>query len=166
MAAHYALGKVLLARGERDESASSISTGLGMAREWVEPIFVAYGCLALADCRTDYAEKRALIREARTMIEGPRGRGRITDLVAAAERKLALRRPNQQTAGTVHVEPLTDRELEVLKLLRTDLSLREIAGELYISHNTVKSYTQSIYRKLGVSSRSAALEGASDIDIV
>ena len=166
MAAHYALGKVLLARGERDESASSISTGLGMAREWVEPIFVAYGCLALADCRTDYAEKRALIREARTMIEGPRGRGRITELVAAAERKLALRRPNQQSAGTVHVEPLTDRELEVLKLLRSDLSLREIAGELYISHNTVKSYTQSIYRKLGVSSRSAALEAASDIDIV
>jgi LuxR family maltose regulon positive regulatory protein len=166
MAAHYALGKVLLARGERDESASSISTGLGMAREWVEPIFVAYGCLALADCHTDYAQKRALVREARTMIEGLRGRGRINELVAAAERKLALRRPHQQTAGTVHVEPLTDRELEVLKLLRSDLSLREIAEELFISHNTIKSYTQSIYRKLGVTSRSAALETASDIDIL
>jgi LuxR family maltose regulon positive regulatory protein len=166
MAAHYALGKALLARGERDEAASRINTGLGMAREWVEPIFIAYGCLALADTVTDYAEKRALVREARTLITGPQGRGRITELVAAAERKLALRTPAQQTVGTVHVEPLTDRELEVLRMLRSELSLREIANELYISHNTIKSYTQSIYRKLGVTSRSAALETASDIDLL
>jgi LuxR family maltose regulon positive regulatory protein len=137
-----------------------------MARAWVEPVFIAYGCLALADARTNSAEKRALVREARTMIEGLQGRGRITELVAAAERKLALRRPPQQTAGTVHVEPLTDRELEVLRLLRSDLSLREIANELFISHNTIKSYTQSIYRKLGVTSRSAALETASHIDLL
>ncbi len=165
MAAHFALAEALLARGERDEAASRISTGLGMAREWVEPIFIAYGCLALAEALTDYTEKRALVREARTLIEGHQGRGRITELVAAAERKLALRRPHQQTAGTVHVEALTDRELEVLHLLRSDLSLREIANELYISHNTIKSYTQSIYRKLGVTSRSAALETASDLDL-
>ncbi len=166
MAAHYALGKALLAHGERDEAAVRVHTGLDMARTWVEPIFVAYGCLALADTVTDYAEKRALVREARTLTEGLERRGRITELVAAAERKLAMRRPHQQTAGTVHVEPLTERELEVLRLLRSDLSLREIANELYISHNTIKSYTQSIYRKLGVTSRSAALETASDLDLL
>ena len=165
MAAHYALGKVLLARGERDEAAARMNIGLGMAREWVEPIFIAYGCLALADALTDYNEKRALVREARTLIEGLEGRGRITELVAGAERMLALRRPHQRTAGTVHVEALTDRELEVLRLLRGDLTLREIATELFISHNTIKSYTQSIYRKLGVTSRSAALETASDLDL-
>lgn len=166
MAAYFALGKVLLARGERDEAASRMVTGLSMARGWVEPIFIAYGCLALADTLSDFAEKRALVREARTMIDGLRGRGRITDLVAAAERKLALRQPHQETAGTVHVEPLTDRELEVLRLFRSDLSLREIAGELYISHNTVKGYTKSIYRKLGVNSRSAALESAAHLDLI
>ena len=165
MAAHYALGKAHLARGERDEAAVRIHTGLDMARTWVEPIFVAYGCLALADTVTHYTEKRALVREARTLLDGQQGRGRITELVAAAERKLAMRGPQQQTAGTVHVDPLTERELEVLRLLRSDLSLREIANELYISHNTIKSYTQSIYRKLGVTSRSAALETASDLDL-
>ncbi len=165
MAAHYALGKALLARGERDDAVSRIGKGLGMARKWVEPIFVAYGCLALADSLTDYNEKRALVREARTLIEGLERRGRITELVAGAERMLALRRPNHRTAGTVHVEPLTDRELEVLHLLRSDLTLREIANELYISHNTIKSYTQSIYRKLGVTSRSAALQTAVEIDL-
>ncbi len=166
MAAHFALGKALLARGERDEATSRMSTGLGMARDWVEPIFVAYGCLALADTLTDYGEKRALVREARMMIDGLQGRGRITDLVAAAERKLALRRPQLETAGTVHVEPLTDRELEVLRLFRSDLSLREIADQIYISHNTIKGYTKSIYRKLGVTSRSAALEAAVDLDLI
>ena len=165
MSAHYALGLTLLARGERDDAVVHIHTGLDMARSWVEPIFIAYGCLTLADALTDYAEKRALVREARALIDGPQGRGRILELVAAAERKLALRSPNQKTAGTVHVEPLTEREREVLHLLRSDLSLREIAKELYISHNTIKSYTQSIYRKLGVRSRSAALETASDIDV-
>ena len=163
MAAHFALGKVLLARGERDHGASQAATGLGMARGWVEPVFVAYGCLALADALTDYAEKRALVREARTMIDGLRGRGRITDLVASAERRLALRSPH---VGQVNAEPLSDRELEVLRLLRSDLSLREIAQELYVSHNTIKSFTRSIYRKLGVTSRSGALETASDIDLL
>lgn len=166
MAAHFALGKTLLARGERDEAVSSIRTGLAMARGWVEPIFVAYGCLALADALADYAEKRALVREARTLVEGPRGRGRITELVAEAERKLAMRRPTQQAAGTVHVEQLTDRELQVLRLLRSDLSLREVADELFVSHNTIKSYTKSIYRKLGVTSRSAALDTASHLDLL
>ena len=163
MAAHFALGKVLLARGERDDAASQAATGLGMAREWVEPVFVAYGCLALADALTDYTDKRALVREARTMIDGLHGRGRIPDIVASAERRLALRSPH---AGHVNVEPLSDRELEVLRLLRSELSLREIAHELYISHNTIKSFTRSIYRKLGVTSRSAALETASDIDLL
>jgi LuxR family maltose regulon positive regulatory protein len=166
MAAHYALGKALLARGEREEAASRLSKGLAMAREWVEPIFIAYGCLALADVVTDYAEKRALVREARTLVAGLQRRGRIVEMVAGAERKLAMRRPAAKTAGTVHVEPLTGREMDVLRMLRSDLSLREIANELYISHNTIKSFTQSIYRKLGVSSRSAALETASDMDLV
>ncbi len=86
------------------------------------------------------------------------------DLVVAAERKLAMRRPSQQTEGTVHVEPLTDRERDVLRLLSSDLSLREIAAELYVSHNTVKGYTKSLYRKLGVTSRAAAIEAANALD--
>jgi LuxR family maltose regulon positive regulatory protein len=163
MAAHYGLGTALVARGERDQGVAHIQEGLRLARDWVEPTFVAYGCLALADAATDYAEKRALVREARELTAHGRGRGRIASLVAAAERKLVMRRPAPRTGTTVFVEPLTDRELDVLRLLRSDLSLREIAGELYISYNTVKDHTKSIYRKLGVSSREAAIEAARDV---
>ena len=52
---------------------------------------------------------------------------------------------------------LTDRETDVLRLLQGSLNLTEIAGELYVSHNTVKTHTLALYRKLGVSSRAEAV---------
>lgn len=165
MAALYALGLVALAHGDRNEGAAKIEAGLDLARAWVEPVFVAYGCLLLADASDDYVEKRALVREARQLVTGAERRGRIGELVDAAERKLAIRRPSDASEGSVFVEPLTERETEVLRLLRSDLSLREIAGELYLAHNTVKGYTKSIYRKLGVTSRAAALDVAVELDI-
>ena len=55
-------------------------------------------------------------------------------------------------------EALTDREVDVLRLLQGSLSLNQIAGELYISPNTVKTHAKAVYRKLGVSSRSEAVQ--------
>ena len=55
------------------------------------------------------------------------------------------------------VEELTDRETDVLRLLQGSLNLNEIAGELYVSHNTVKTHTLALYRKLGVTSRAEAV---------
>lgn len=51
----------------------------------------------------------------------------------------------------------SSRELEILRYLATGLSNREIAAELYISLNTMKTHVRSLYRRLGVSSRSQAL---------
>ena len=63
-------------------------------------------------------------------------------------------------------EQLTDRELEILELLQTDLSLRDIGGQLYVSRNTAKSHVASVYRKLGVTSRSAAVARARQLDLI
>lgn len=57
-------------------------------------------------------------------------------------------------------EPLTARELTVLELLPSHLTYGEIGRRLHLSVNTVKSNMKSIYRKLGVSTRSAAVEAA------
>ena len=54
-------------------------------------------------------------------------------------------------------EVLTDRETDVLRLLQGSLNLNEIAGELYVSHNTVKTHTLALYRKLGARSRAEAV---------
>ena len=58
------------------------------------------------------------------------------------------------------VEELTERELAVLRYLPSRLSQREIAGELYVSLNTVKTHCKAIYRKLGVDRRQAAVHTA------
>jgi LuxR family maltose regulon positive regulatory protein len=67
---------------------------------------------------------------------------------------------------TTMVEPLTERELEVLRLLRTSLSLPEIAGKLVISANTVRSHAKHIYAKLDVHSRGDALARAQEMGLL
>jgi LuxR family maltose regulon positive regulatory protein len=61
------------------------------------------------------------------------------------------------------VDPLSSRELEVLRLLRTDLSGPEIARELTVSLNTMRTHTKSIYTKLGVNNRRAAVNRADEL---
>lgn len=46
-----------------------------------------------------------------------------------------------------------------------ELSIREIAGELHISHNTVKGCAKAIYRKLGASAREAVLDAARELNL-
>jgi LuxR family maltose regulon positive regulatory protein len=67
---------------------------------------------------------------------------------------------------TAMVEPLTEREQEVLALLRTPLSLPEIAGKLYISANTVRSHVKHIYAKLDVHSRADAVDRAQELGLL
>ncbi len=54
-------------------------------------------------------------------------------------------------------EALTDRELSILRALAGPASQREIAAALFLSLNTVKGYTKSLYRKLGAASRAEAV---------
>ena len=58
------------------------------------------------------------------------------------------------------IEELTSRERDVMRLLPTRLTLREIASELFVSQNTLKFHLRVIYRKLGVNSRAEAVESA------
>lgn len=62
--------------------------------------------------------------------------------------------------------PLSDRELEVLRYLRGRLDNREIGGLMFISVNTVKTHLQSIYRKLGVESRTEAVRRAREVGLL
>jgi LuxR family maltose regulon positive regulatory protein len=64
------------------------------------------------------------------------------------------------------VEPLSERELEVLRLLRSELSGPEMAAELVVSLNTLRTHTKNIYAKLGVTSRRAALRRAEELRLL
>lgn len=71
----------------------------------------------------------------------------------------------QQIASPL-IEPLSERELEVLHLLATELSGPEIARELMISLNTMRTHTKNIYSKLNVNSRVAAINKARELNLL
>jgi LuxR family maltose regulon positive regulatory protein len=81
-------------------------------------------------------------------------------LAAAGERRRGA--PRKQGLA----EPLSARELDVLRLLATDLAGPAIAGELVVSLNTVRTHTQRIYAKLGVSNRRLAVRRARELDLL
>jgi LuxR family maltose regulon positive regulatory protein len=64
------------------------------------------------------------------------------------------------------IEPLSERELEVLRLLRSELSGPEIARELSVSLSTLRTHTQNIYAKLEVNHRRAAIRRAEELDLL
>jgi LuxR family maltose regulon positive regulatory protein len=69
------------------------------------------------------------------------------------------------TAEQPLIEPLSERELEVLRLLGSELGGPDIARELVVSPNTVRTHTKSIYAKLGVNSRRAAVRRAAELGL-
>jgi len=88
--------------------------------------------------------------------------GRLGRLVRDVELQL-----DEAHAGSPKaIEPPTPAELAVLRLLATDLSQREIGGELFLSMNTVKTHARNIYGKLGVSSREDAVRRANALGLI
>jgi LuxR family maltose regulon positive regulatory protein len=76
--------------------------------------------------------------------------------------------PVGQTTPARHrlVEPLSERELDVLRLLGSDLDGPDIARELTVSLNTLRTHTKNIYAKLGVTSRRAAVRQAAELNLL
>jgi LuxR family maltose regulon positive regulatory protein len=130
------------------------------------------GAMASLDRAVALAEPEGYVRV--FIDEGPRMRALL---------KLAAKRPNAPSyvrrllaalvtaegAAAVAqplIEPLSERELEVLRLLGTDLGGPDIARELVVSLSTVRTHTQNIYAKLGVNSRRAAIRRAVELDLL
>jgi LuxR family maltose regulon positive regulatory protein len=68
--------------------------------------------------------------------------------------------------GPIVIDPLTDRELMVLRYLPTMLKANEIGADLFVSVNTVKAHLRTMYRKLGVTNRREAVERARAIGLL
>jgi DNA-binding CsgD family transcriptional regulator len=81
--------------------------------------------------------------------------------LARVESRHHLASPAADTTSSRRVE-LTEREPAVLRYLPTKLTQRDIAAALYVSMNTVKTHSNAIFRKLGVSDRKSAVQAARD----
>jgi LuxR family maltose regulon positive regulatory protein len=101
----------------------------------------------------DRTRSLALLTEATAILNRCPDPGRGARLVADQP---GARRTQPTAAGAA----LTSRESAVLRLLPSQLSLREIADELYVSHNTVKTHSRMLYRKLAVTTREEAVQVA------
>jgi LuxR family transcriptional regulator, maltose regulon positive regulatory protein len=99
------------------------------------------------------AGARALLRETRCILHQRPSLGTLPAQAARLQSKLDTLRETTTSAAT-----LTTAELRVLPLLSTHLAFREMGDRLCISQHTVKSQALSVYRKLGVSSRSQAIQ--------
>ncbi len=74
--------------------------------------------------------------------------------------------PVPARSGQRLVDPLSERELDVLRLLGSDLDGPDIARELSVSLNTMRTHTKNIYAKLGVTSRRAAVRQAQELNLM
>jgi LuxR family maltose regulon positive regulatory protein len=74
--------------------------------------------------------------------------------------------PQTQALKSDLIEPLSERELEVLQLISEGLTNREIASRLFLALNTVKAHSRNIYGKLGVHSRMQAVARARALGIL
>mgnify|MGYP001825967594 CR=1 FL=1 len=77
-----------------------------------------------------------------------------------------LDRPATRTPESELVEPLSERELEVLQLIADGLTNQEVANRLYLTLNTVKAHTRNIYGKLDAHSRTQAVARAKALGVL
>jgi LuxR family maltose regulon positive regulatory protein len=114
-----------------------------------------------ADLAADHGLLRSVAAEGPAVLElAELAAWRVPDAWLARLRRAVVSGPAPTTAATRLVEPLTERERDVLRLLPSRLTLREIAGELFVSQNTLKFHLRVIYRKLGANSRAEAVASA------
>ena len=155
---HIARGVVHHHDGRLAEADRELARGAELARRGAARFEVVYGLVARARLTAGLGDHDAATAHAAGCaaradpLPGPRHAGRSPD----QGRARGAARPDAAPL----VEVLSDRELAVLRLLQTDLSQREIAARLFVSFNTVKTHTRSIFRKLDVSTRAEAVRRA------
>ena len=121
--------------------------------------------IELARCHlalSDFAAARTLLREAGEIIMRRPGLG----VFAGQAEDLRAELSQAHGSSVPGASALTTAELRLLPMLSTHLPFPEIAQELFLSRHTIKSQANSIYRKLGASSRSQAVARSRDLGLL
>ncbi len=159
-----ALADALRVKRSWDEAESLLRQGLDTARRSGHAYYLAQGYLIAA--RLHHAQGR--LAQAQDAV-------RQAEQIAGAVHNRFLDEALAQTGQTLAsktlpaqplIEPLSERELEVLRLICAGKSNQEIADDLFLSLNTVKRHTNNLYSKLGVSRRAQAIMEARRLELV
>ncbi len=159
--ASAALGQVFAGEGNLSDAERELAQAEHFFRDEVATVDHAWILVLLARIRCQRGhleEAEAALRSARESIAELEDAGRVPALASEVERELEQQKA--RAGGGELLEAPSEAELTVLRLLASDLSARQIGGELFLSANTIRSHTRSIYRKLGVNSRADAVARA------
>ena len=155
-----AAGRRQYQRGDAEGAVALLRRGVGYAELHPRPLILVMALIYLADAELACGRRpaaRAALARARELTDDEPVSAFAMRRLADAETRLGRRAARTAVrAGVLH-EELTDRELSVLRALQGTASQREIGAALFLSINTVKAYTKSLYRKLGVASRQDAV---------
>jgi LuxR family maltose regulon positive regulatory protein len=159
--AHTTHARALLRCGRWNEARAAVTAARESVRQVADalPWLAVQVRLELARALLTLRDTRGageLLDEARELLERSANLGTLAEQVEGLQLEVDL---SPEPEG-VHHTGLTPAELRLLPLLATHLSFREIAQQLYVSRNTIKTQAISVYRKLGVSSRSEAVAEA------
>jgi len=164
--AYVQAARIAFHRGDLDLGRQHLAAA-SLIRPRLTAAVPVYSVLTLHEKAKAYIElaeiagARRLLREASDILALRPRLGTMVDDHGQLKKRLAA-----FPAGTVGPSSLTKAELRLLPLLVTHLTYPEIGSRLYVSRHTVKTQAMSIYRKLGVSSRSDAVDKARGIGLI
>ncbi len=155
------LAEAALGDGRVGDADHGVRRALEHARAGREPALVALGealRARVAHAAGDDRARRAALRLADANVATLVGASSVVDAVREAHN--TTRFAPLDDALPIGARELTERELVILRLLPNGLSRRELAEQLYVSENTLKTHLTSIRRKLGVTGRDSPVEAA------
>jgi LuxR family maltose regulon positive regulatory protein len=180
---HVTLARVLIARYQSDRETDSIREAIGLLERLLHAaeegkrlgsVIEILALQALAhQAQGDIPLALVSLEQALTLAE-PEGYVRIfldegkpmAELLKRAEKNKSSFLEKQAISSQPLIESLSENELEVLRLLRTELSGPEIARQRMVSLSTIRTHTQHIYAKLGVNNRRAAVRRAEELNLL
>jgi LuxR family maltose regulon positive regulatory protein len=163
-----ATAKILDGRADTAAATAAARAAVALTRRLGGVLEVANALLAQAQILRhagDLQAARAAISEARTILRRSADAGPARRLLATADLTAAQPQSHHQDRQ-IPAEELTAKELDLLRLLASRLSRREIGEHLYVSVNTVKTHQRAIYRKLGIADRAAAVQRGKELGIL
>ena len=169
--AYLAVAAGLAEQGRLEEARRELVRALQSRRRWLglspwPTVEIMFRLAAVLHDMGNEAGAAALVAEIDDVLTA------LPDGAEAQRTRLELLRkrigtdPRAEPATEGQRQGLTDREMTVLRMLRGTMSIAEIAQELDLSANTVKTHTRAVYRKLAVSTRPAAVTRARDLGLL
>jgi LuxR family transcriptional regulator, maltose regulon positive regulatory protein len=161
-------GQLAAGAGDLEHASERLERAVVLARRGAARPEHIYALAALAPVQATMGEADAAgetLRAARQALKGSPSPGLFPHLLNDVDRRLRGRSA-ADTRAPGEVEELSAREMAVLRLLGSELSIAAIGDELYISRNTVKTPVRGIYRKLDADTRAAAVARARELGLL